>query len=76
MYTTRTETRTINVIEHIIENYDFDISKHNTDYVYSININEGGTSIDVSELPRHTPDICKLYPSIDAPSNGNGRENR
>lgn len=76
MYTTtHNETSTINVVEYMILNYDFDISKHNTEYQYSISIDEGGTSIDVSELPRHTPNICYYYPSIDAPSNGNSREN-
>lgn len=74
MYTTH-KTSTINVVEYIMLNYDFDISKHNTEYAYSINIDEGSTSIDVSDFPRHTPNICKFYPSIDAPSNGNGREN-
>lgn len=53
---------------------DRNIKDHNTEYVYSINIDEGGTSIDVVELPSYTPNICKLYPNIDAPLNGNGRE--
>ena len=75
MYTTTTHTETrINVVEYIILNYDFDMSKHNTEYTYSINIDEGGTSVDVIELPSYTPNICYHYPSIDAPSNGNGRE--
>ena len=76
MYTTTTHTETrINVVEYIILNYDFDMSKHNTEYTYSINIDEGGTSVDVIELPSYTPNICKIHPSIDAPSNGNSREN-
>ena len=61
MYTTTTHTETrINVVEYIILNYDFDMSKHNTEYTYSINIDEGGTSVDVIELPSYTPNICKL----------------
>ena len=76
MYTTtHNETRTINVVEYIILNYDFDISKHNTEYQYSISIDDGAASIDVSTLPRYTPNICYHYPSIDAPPNGNSREN-
>lgn len=76
MYTTCSESININVVTEYIDMYcDRNIKDHNTEYAYSVNVDEGGTSIDVSELPRHTPNICYYYPSIDAPSNGNSREN-
>ena len=77
MYTTHhNETSTVNVVTVYIDMYcDRNIKDHNTEYVYSILIDKGDTSIDVSELPRYTPNICYHYPSIDAPSNGNSREN-
>lgn len=76
MYITQTRTETvINVTIYIDMYCDRNIKDHNTEYTYSINIDAGGTSVDVSELPRHTPNICYYYPSIDAPSNGNSREN-
>lgn len=65
MYTTFSETRTINIVEYVIKNYDFDISKHNTEYEYEYStiLNDGGTSIDVSDLPSYTPSICHIiYP--------------
>lgn len=59
MYTTCSESMTINVVTEYIDMYcDRNIKDHNTEYVYSILIDEGGTSVDVSELPRHTPNIC------------------
>lgn len=71
-----THTYTINVVTEYIDMYcDRNIKDHNTEYVYPSNVNDGCTSIDVSTRPRHTPNICYYYPSIDAPSNGNGREN-
>ena len=67
---------TINVITKYYNIYlGIDLKDHDTEYQYSINIDEGGTSVDVSDLPSYTPNICKHYPSIDAPSNGNSREN-
>lgn len=78
MYTTHhNETSTVNVVTVYIDMYcDRNIKDHNTEYAYSVNVDEGVISIDMmSELPRHTPNICYYYPSIDAPSNGNSREN-
>lgn len=76
MYTTCSESMTINVVTEYIDMYcDCNIKDHNTIYTYSTIIDEGAASIDVSDLPRHTPNICYHYPSIDAPSNGNSREN-
>lgn len=75
MYITCTRT-TVNVVTRYCNIYlGIDLKDHDTEYTYSISIDEGGTSIDVSTLPRHTPNICYYYPSIDAPLNGNGREN-
>ena len=54
-----TISRTINAVEYMIQYYDFNISKHNTEYKYSTATNEGSTSIDVSDFPIHTPSICK-----------------
>ena len=68
-------TETVNVVTEYIDMYcDRNIKDHDTEYQYSINIDEGGTSVDVIELPSYTPSICKIHPSIDAPSNGNSRE--
>lgn len=54
-------TETINVVTRYIDMYcDLNIKDHNTEYhMNSYNI-EGGTSIDVVELPSYTPGICKL----------------
>ena len=38
---------------------DIDHTDHHTEYMYPIAINEGGTSVDVSDLPSNTPSICK-----------------
>ena len=68
-------TEIVNVVTEYIDMYcDRNIKDHDTEYQYSINIDEGGTSVDVIELPSYTPNICYHYPNIDAPSNGNGRE--
>jgi hypothetical protein len=77
LYITNTSmSTTVNVVTEYIDMYcDRNIKDHNTIYTYSTIIDEGATSIDVSTCPRHTPNICYHYPSIDAPSNGNSREN-
>lgn len=77
MYITNTSSSTtVNVVTKYIDIYlGIDLKDHNTEYVYSINVDDEVISIDVSTYPRHTPSICKFYPSIDEPSNGNGREN-
>lgn len=76
MYTTHNETISTIVVTEYIDMYcDRNIKDHNTEYHMNSYSIEGGTSVDVSELPRYTPNICYYYPSIDAPSNGNSREN-
>ena len=54
-------TEIVNVVTEYIDMYcDRNIKDHDTEYQYSINIDEGGTSVDVIELPSYTPNICKL----------------
>lgn len=58
---TNSRTETINAVTVYIDMYcNRNIKDHNTEYHMNSYSIEGGTSVDVSELPRHTPNICKL----------------